>query len=310
MNDNIKNSISSGVRTAAPWVILTAGILLYIYGFMNEPNFSLSKVAIKIADVFVIGVLIGFVTNAARFLGVFKSDLQDIIYGKEFITKGKDVYSIWECVSKVLFKNKFPVIHKELLKTVNGYLPKDSVSYYNDYDIHTTIDWADKTNGIIKVVDTISFDLIAESEDKIEYPIKTWTRIINGKYYKNEIKVLKVNGIDTKPKFVSEKIETEGGKCTEQSITLKGKTKYEIKYIREREYSFNEDYYLGLRAKYIVHKLRVSLELPDDIEAIFTCRGTQNDFEDVISKPNRIEKKYRGIILPRQGYIFALKLIN
>lgn len=49
------------------------------------------------------------------------------------------------------------------------------------------------------------------------------------------------------------------------------------------------------------------LNLPDDIEAMFICRGTQLDFDDITTgSPKRIEKKYKGIILPRQGYVFAL----
>ena len=67
-------------------------------------------------------------------------------------------------------------------------------------------------------------------------------------------------------------------------------------------------YIIGFRPKYIVNKLRVCLNLPDDIDAIFTCRGTQQDFEDIPTNSKRIEKKYKGIILPRQGYIFVLRV--
>ncbi len=98
--------------------------------------------------------------------------------------------------------------------------------------------------------------------------------------------------------------------CKEQRVVLKGATKYNIKYTRVKTYNMNEDYYLGLRAKYIINNLRVSLELPDGIAAQFVCRGTQKDFEDVNNREKRIEKKYKGIVLPRQGYIFALRKVN
>ena len=83
-----------------------------------------------------------------------------------------------------------------------------------------------------------------------------------------------------------------------------------IKKISTPIYNINEDYYIGFRAKYIVNRLRVCLDYPDDIDVIFTCRGTQLDFEDVNNSKRRIEKKYKGIILPRQGYIFALQKIK
>ena len=59
--------------------------------------------------------------------------------------------------------------------------------------------------------------------------------------------------------------------------------------------------------KYVMYE---NLDYPDDIDAIFTCRGTQLDFEDVKNSKRRIEKKYKSIILPRQGYIFALRKIK
>ena len=97
--------------------------------------------------------------------------------------------------------------------------------------------------------------------------------------------------------------------CKELEIELKCSTKYDIQYTREKIYNIDDDYYIGFRPKYIVNKLRVCLNLPDDIEAIFTCRGTQHDFDDITTgSSKRIEKKYKGIILPRQGYIYALHI--
>lgn len=308
----MKNILSANnLRTGAAWLFLIVGVILYAAGFFWIDEESVwSRISIKIADVLVIGVVLGFVTNAAQFIGIFKQDLQDIIYGKEFVKQRKDIYPLWENLSKELFKNKFPTLHKELLKTVNGYLPQDEVSYYSDYEVHTSIEWIDKEKGIIKLTDRVAFDLIAETTDKIPYPIKTWTTIKNKQEYKNQITQIFVNNIKLKPdelKFISEKKDIEGSLCQEHQLMLHGSTKYEIKYTREKTYNIDDDYYVGFRAKYIVNKLRVCLDLPDEIDAIFTCRGTQKDFEDVNNNNNRIEKRYRGIVLPRQGYIFALK---
>jgi len=310
ITQKMKNILSTNnFRTGAAWLFLIVGISLYVIGFcLIEDESVWSKIAIKIADVLVIGVVLGFITNAAQFIGIFKQDLQDIIYGKEFIKQRKDLYPLWENLSKELFKNKFPTLHKELLKTVNGYFPKDDVSYYNDYEIHTSIEWVNKEKGIIKVTDKVAFDLISETTDKIPYPIKTWTTIKNKQEYTNKITQITVNG--NKPndiKYIGEKQDVEGSLCQEQQLSLQGFTKYEIKYTREKTYNIDDDYYVGFRAKYIVNKLRVCLDLPDEIDAIFTCRGTQNEFEDISNNGNRIEKRYRGIVLPRQGYIFALK---
>lgn len=306
----MKNILSTNnFRTGIAWVFLIVGISLYIAGFFFiKENSVWNKISIKIADVLVIGVVLGFVTNAAQFIGIFKQDLQDIIYGKEFIKQRKDIYPLWENLSKELFKNKFPTLHKELLKTINRYLPKDEVSFYNDYEIHTSIEWVDKEKGIIKATDIVSFDLMSETTDRIVYPIKNWTIIKNEYEFTNQITQISVNGNKKcQMKDIGISKDMDGSICQEQQLILEGNTKYEIKYTREKTYNIEDDYYVGFRAKYIVNGLRVCLDLPDGIFAIFICRGTQMDFTDINSRNNRHEKRYRGIVLPRQGYIFSLK---
>lgn len=296
-------------RTGSAWIILILGIGLYAWGYFGiEQNTVWKEIVIKIADVLVIGVILGYLSNAAQFLGVFKKDLQDIIYGKEFIKQRKDLDSLWETLSKELFKNKFPAIHKEFLKAIKNYFPNDEISYYNDYERNTTIEWNNKDDRTIKVVDVISFDLIAETSDNFAFPIKTWTKVSNEDIYQDNITEFWVN----KKRVEIEDVKTScknGQICKEQKIELSGSTKYEIQYTREKVYNIDDDYYIGFRPKYIVNKLRVCLNLPDDIEAMFACRGTQLDFDDITTgSSKRIEKKYRGIILPRQGYIFALRV--
>lgn len=295
-------------RHGSAWITFIIGIVLYGVGYFVLNNQTIWKeIVIKIADVLVIGVILGYLSNAAQFIGIFKKDLQDIVYGKEFIKQRKDLDILWETLSKQLFKNKFPAIHKEFLKVISNYFPKDEVSYYNDYERNTTIEWHDRDKGIIKVTDVVSFELIAETADSFSYPLKTWTKVNNDDIiFQENITEFYVNEVN---KNIEEVRTTNknGLICKEQKIELKGFNKYDIRYQREKIYNINDDYYIGFRPKYIVNKLRVCLNLPDGIEAIFTCRGTQQDFEDITTgSSKRIEKKYKGIILPRQGYIFAL----
>lgn len=299
---------SVNFRRSLAWIFLIVGILLYACGYFFVEHESVwREIAIKVADVLVIGVVLGFVTNAAQFIGIFKKDLQDIIYGKEFLEQRNDISQLWETVSKVLFKNKFPTIHKELLKVVNDYLPKDEVSYYNDFEINTTVEWVDKNRNIIRVTDNVSFDLIAESTDEFEYPLKTWTTIKEHKKdYSNNTEI-SVKGAGCYNIIDKGEYNDNGDICHELILKLRGATKYSVEYTREKTYSLDEDYILGLRAKYIIKDLRVCLELPEDIDARFTFRGTQLDFDNVKCPKNQIKKRYKGIVLPRQGYIFALR---
>lgn len=297
-------------RSSSAWLFFIIGVILYYIGYFQCESFSVWKeICIKIADVLVIGVILGYLSNAAQFLGIFKQDLQDIIYGKDFIKQRKDITPLWEAVSKQLFQNKFPTIHKDFLKVINGYFPKNEVSYYNDYESNITIEWINSEEGLMRVTDSISFELIADSESEFEYPFKTWTKVIKEKRYENKITEITVNGNIPNIENVGE-FNDDSGICHEQKIKLKGSTRYEIKYVREKIYNINEDFYIGFRSKYIVNRLRVCLDYPENIDAIFICRGTQLDFENVKHSKRSIEKKYKNIILPRQGYIFALRKIN
>lgn len=292
--------------------VFIVGLICYGLGFFVFDRTKVgAEIILKVADVLVIGVVLGFVSNAARFLGIFKKDLQDIIYGKEFISQRKDVYPLWETISKELFKNKFPIIHKDLLNSVNHYFPKDEVSYYNDYEVVTLIEWVDKPKGLIKVTDKVSFDLMSDTSNKIHYLMKSWTIVNEGDDYKDSIIDLTVNDEKPIPKNIKDlgsKKDKESGLCHTQEITLCGSNKYAIKYTRVKTYNINSDYYIGFKAKYIVKDLRVHLFLPEDIDATFISRGTQNEFVDVNNIKNQIEKRYKGIVLPRQGFIFALKI--
>lgn len=293
------------LKAGAFWLLLLLGVGCYYVGYFQIDPGIWKEVVIKIGDVFVIGVILGFVTNAAQYLNIFKQDLQAIIYGKEFLKQRKDITPLWEAVSVQMFKEKFPAIHKDFLKVLQGYFPKDEVSYYSDYEANTTIEWEDKDHRIIKVIDNVSFKLIADSDKEIAYPLKSWLRVSDNSY-QNKIDNFTVNGkAPNMGKCNTTKVEDNI--CHEYIITMKGSTKYNIKYTRTQIYSLDEDYYIGFRAKYIVKGLRVCLDYPEDMDAIFTCRGTQYDFEDVKKSKRCIEKKYEGVILPRQGYIFALR---
>lgn len=299
-------------RSASAWIILLFGIGFYYLGYFQIDQKSVYKeLVIKIADVLVIGVIIGYLSNAAQFLGIFKQDLQDIVYGKEFLKNRNDIPVLWETVSKEMFKEKFPSISKDLLSIIkNNYLPMTEVSYYNDYKVIIEISWADDEHKFIVVKDTINFDLIAENINRFELPLGSWINVegLKSDEYYVRMQEYQVNGLPAK--CVSETNEVNSKTNIfkhEYVIELQGATKYEISKVRHKKYLFDRDVDISFRAKYIVNKLNVQLRFPDDLEAQFICRGTTLDFKDVNSSKGYLEKQYKGLILPRQGYIFVLK---
>lgn len=295
---------------ASPWIMLIVGVAFYTIAYIGvfAEDSVWREIFIKIGDIFVIGVILGYFTNIAKMLGIFKQDLREIVYMEEHLQKRNDLEELWNKASKQMFKNKFPAIHDDFLQALKRYFPDDVVSFYNNYNVYTKVEWYDRDRLLVKVTDTTSFELVAESKAKnVEYPLKTWTRVKDGDEYQEKILSFTVNGESQKIKDPVQS-EDHGDTCEERIINLKGSERYEIKYVREKIYSIATDYYIGFRAKYIVNNLSVALYLPEGIEAIFTARGTQGDFEDGIV-PDSISKQYKGIVLPRQGYTFVLRIL-
>lgn len=299
------------LKNGSPWIFLFFGITAYAMGyFLIAPPSVWKEIVIKIADVLVIGVVIGYLTNAAQFLGIFKKDLQDIIYAKDFVGSRKDLPELWNRISKEMFKNKFTSIHDDFLQVMKGYFPTDEVTYYDDFYVYTTITWENKEEGIIRVEDKISFDLRSESKDKFVYPMKSWISTSEGNKPISKISDITINGEEGQvatPEPYTDK--RNGYTCQEFNVTLQGSTCYSIKYKREQVYDIKTDYYLGFRSLYILNGMKVCLDLPEDINATFIERGTQYSFDTVNKTKNRIEMKYKGIVLPKQGYIFALQTL-
>ncbi|RGX92155.1 hypothetical protein DXA58_20875 [Bacteroides uniformis] len=95
-------------RESSAWIILILGMLLYYISYFHIEQPSVWKeILIKIGDVLVIGVILGYLSNAAQFLGIFKQDLQDIVYGKEFLAKRNDIDSFGRQLLKFFLNQNF-----------------------------------------------------------------------------------------------------------------------------------------------------------------------------------------------------------
>lgn len=300
----------STIKKSVGVICAIIGIALYVigYGFLNIDGVA-SKIIINIADVLVIGVVVGYLSSVAQWSGVFKREIQNIVFGKEFIGERKDIETIWANVTKQLIKNRFSEIHKDLLRAIrDNTLPSDeSVSYYEDHDSDISLEWVDRDNGIVKSIEAITFTLVAESEKKIILPLKTYSILGQAHGNVSNPKILVDGAAPTLKHNPPKKIGNE----TEHSsiVTLEGKRQYSVSYTREKQYCIYDDYFIGFRSQYILKNLTVTLNLPSDIEATFIERGTNIRFENVKNTKDCIKKKLKGVIFPKQGYIFALRVI-
>lgn len=287
------------------------GIACYViaYAFLQKSSVEYD-IVLNIADVLIIGVVVGYLSSVAQWAGVFKKEIQDIVYGKKLVGERKDIEEVWSNVTKQMFKFKFADIHKKMLYALKEVLPsEEDISYYEDYDADSKIEWVDKDRGIIKCYDNFSMFIVVESDKKFDYTITSWLvedeNQVNGRSSETlqvTVDNKKLSNLKTVSKRVGSEIQRE------TIIPLSGKKRYFIQYSRVQQYCIFDDYYIAFRAKYITNGLKVSLELPPDIEAIFIERGTMEEFQNVKNSKSHIKKLYKSVIFPKQGYIFALKV--
>ena len=302
------------LKSKAFWMLILSliGIGLYVLGCFVYPEGIIHEVLFQAGNVIIVSGVIGFLSNASTFLGIFKKDIQSVVYGEELLANQKDVTSYWKTASKQMFKNKFPDIHEEFLSVIEANLPKDEVSYYKDYEMRSVIEWENENESRVKVTDIVRFELIADSKKKFTYPLKNWIKTSGeGNEISSTMLSFKVNGeerVDEVNKHKQTPTVQDGERCEEFDVPLGGKRLYQITYKVEKRFSLLEDHCKGFQAKYIVKNCRFSIEVPENIHMQFESRGALNRFEDIEEiKSNKMTKIYNGILLPKQGFIVALQ---
>lgn len=298
------------------WTLPLLGFLGYALAYLNIVNGEGRDIIIKISDLLVIGGVVGFLTNASHFFGIFKEELRSIIYSDNYLSIRKDIPMIWDKVSAEMLERRFPDIHTELFSIIKEhYFCKHEYSYYDGYRILSDITWADNQHSFIIITDYIHFDLVTEKKGKVDLSFWACCDEVQGleldKDFYCNVECF-VNDIKRAPDKVENGYDDEilKNKYTWKHVieidNESGKGVYSIKVIRRRRCRLLTDHDLSFRSKYIIRDMVVSISLPPDLHATFLCRGTPNDFIIVKNDETNKEFIYKGLILQRQGFIFAL----
>ncbi len=302
------------LKLSSGWLFLILGILGYVIAYLVwwEENNQIKDIILDVSNMCVVGAVVTYLTTVADSMGIFKSTLEEVVTNTVYLEKRKDISTIWKNASKVILEKKFPDISDELLSLIEThYISKQEYSYYNDYHITTDIKWADEQKKYIEVSDVIVFDLITEKKGNVKIPFSAWIRNSLANDHKTICDLTCfVNGVEVKTRCIEKPIDSNGGLLKTHVLKIHNKdtrNKYRVMLRRKRVYDFDLDYDISFRAKYIVKDMTVRLNLPDDINASFICRGTTQDFIRVTDTNNAKEYIYKGLLLQRQGYTFALQ---
>lgn len=308
----------TSLRYACVWLLPLLGVLGYTFAFSELVDKKTTEIIKEASNILVVGGVIGYLSNLSHFFGIFKNELKDIVYFDEYLGNRKDINTIWRKVSKSMIEKKFPNISEDLFTIIEEhYIRKNEYSYYSDYRIVMNIEWGDVNKETIIIRDYIIFDLVTEKRGTVDVSFSAWIitspEQIEGTDYYSKILYSKVDGKDVNTKeeptphkdniYTSKHvINIDNSKNSDQG---EGRS-YRIALSRERKLRLTTDYHLSFRAKYIVKDMSISLTLPDGLDATFICRGTPKDFETLKNDKKSKELTYKGLILQRQGFTFAL----
>lgn len=303
-------------RMALPTLCLFIGVFLFctcafdLFG-IEETNKVAFKTLEKIGDLILISSVISFLIDSAKYMGIYKRALEEVIYDTKFLKKRNDIEDIWVRVSDVLFQSKFPQISTKLMMAIKNYYKPDDdlkLNYYNDYRITYTVAYDNENADFIRVESKASFILNVEDEKEFDFPMKFWTCVDESE---QETVETIMSAITVNSKSVPElkeplKSYDNGMVCYSFKVKLKGETEYRIEQIVRQKYNLNEDNYLAFRARWLVNDMRVQLFHPEDMQVLFVNRATADGFKTNIDKKDFKEYEHKGLILKHQGYILIL----
>jgi hypothetical protein len=293
-------------QASIPWIVLIIGLIGYSLGsFIDFENKRIAEYCKGIGTTLLTSGIFAVILKSMQFMGMFKEELVKIIYEPKHLSNRSDLPSLWEKMSTVLFKNKFPKINEKILKDIKDlYFPTSQVSYYDGAEHTLEILIIDKENGIVKIIDNSTLDVICESKDiKSEYVFGYSKDNIDG------YKLIKfvIDG-DSSPKYQTNTQNINNLDYEISVAKLTGKEKYSIEKTSERMLNLNVDNVVAFNAKKIFNKLKIIIHHDENISIELKKSGTLRGFNLKKERSNYKEYICDGLIYPEQGYYYQIKI--
>jgi uncharacterized membrane protein HdeD (DUF308 family) len=82
---------------ATPYMISIIGIALLIVGIfsVDAENANLKELVTRLGEVLIVGGLFSIITSIAKILGVFRTELEAVIYQGKYLDKQKHIDTIY-----------------------------------------------------------------------------------------------------------------------------------------------------------------------------------------------------------------------
>ena len=282
-------------------------LLLSIWGTFDNPLWKETWGTLG-KTILASGVFAG-ILKLMQISGVFKEELEKLIFEPKFLKNRSDIPLYWEKISQELFKNKFPNINKKLLSDIKDtYFPTKSIIYYDQLEHFIEIEIDNDDNLTIK--HKTSLDVICSSKsDCFDY---TFTNSLIYQNSKDDVSYsstyIKINGTIISD-FKHEQTNANKLLTNKFSVNLKGSEKYEIERVEIKKYSLLTDDFIYFTAAKLTNSLTLSISHPKTLELKFNKIGTLKNFVEKQKNHTFTKYEYKDIVYPEQGYMVTINKI-
>ncbi|NAS13871.1 hypothetical protein [Poritiphilus flavus] len=297
------------------WLLIIVAFLLFILSKIGVFSINVNLLLEKLSFTVLSSGVFAAVLKSIQFTGIFKSVIEEIILGTDFIENRseKNQQELWKATSKAIYKKKFPelsdLVENRILQT---YLPTTKKHYNRDFVITINISEIND-DFVISYTQTFKYDIVLdESVDESEIISKlSISQEDEESGFKNDIIFYTVNDKDVEP----EEIDNDNKNYVVTKVPLiseNGNRVFRIHKKVERRYSLKNENYKLIRMATFTKGIDVVISFPENVGVSFFNIGNVNFFEEEhVDVKNQISRSHRNdVILPFQGFGMSFELKN
>lgn len=298
------------------WWILILSLFSFFAGILiphfveNATIKLICEIVARIFEAVLIGGLFTFFSSYKPIVAAYRKELKKMLTEPEYFKLRSDINEIWIKVSEVILNTKFTEIGDDLLSIIKQKYMKtdDDIRCYSNYDATIILSWpSEKDRNWVIIDESSNFCICVETNGEVVLSQNNSVSASgpnDGTFSEMELiwgnKKEYATGVynDLEKKF----------EC-EASIKLQGRNQYDIVKKANRKMALGGDDFIGFKAKYITQNMSLKISHPKDMKITMAETGTIGKFDRKNINEKTCEFKYKGLILPKQGYTIYISAI-
>lgn len=255
------------------------------------------------------------IIKSSQYTEVFSNIIGEIIWSNKYIEKREDKKEIWSRISRLIYKEKFPLISDEIESIITSeYFPTTHQFYIEDYDFIVNIE--NENEHFWKQIETLNVLLKPTNiNTPIIYNLVSSIDLPNDENIDDKtayvIKSVSVNGIDYPLEKNPEPIKERNYFKYQVLLKLEKQQQYKITVVREKIICKKTNPDKKIFVICIVKNMKITVISEDGMNIGFHQMGTIKLFEELPTQVNGNIRicgwEYKGLILPHQGCILIFK---